>query len=134
MKFGHEYERELASALFPEHWLRSTIDYKERKKLIKRIKGELHATNLTAVALDSAPEDGVDGCSTRKQTEQALQAIVPSASAVDFVESLEIQSTNLEFLQLMETKKLEQEVGVLGGTFVCADSRSDTFGSLFWLR
>ncbi|KAI7363279.1 hypothetical protein KC354_g6608 [Hortaea werneckii] len=46
MKFGHEYEKLLASEDFPKEWLGSAIDYKYLKKCIKKIQIELRELGL----------------------------------------------------------------------------------------
>ncbi|TKA24217.1 hypothetical protein B0A50_05981 [Salinomyces thailandicus] len=48
MKFGHEYEKVLASEGFPKQWLVSAIDYKFLKKCIKKIHKELQELGLDA--------------------------------------------------------------------------------------
>ena len=64
MKFGHEYEQALANEQFPQAWLGSAIDYKNLKKVIKKVKRELQAVGLDANTLrnltQSLEEQGPD--------------------------------------------------------------------------
>lgn len=46
MKFGHEYEAAVANEGFPEEWMDSAIDYKQGKKLIKKVHLELEKLGL----------------------------------------------------------------------------------------
>lgn len=46
MKFGHEYEAAVANEGFPQEWMESAIDYKQGKKLIKKVHLELEKLGL----------------------------------------------------------------------------------------
>ncbi|KAK5132953.1 hypothetical protein LTR08_008316 [Meristemomyces frigidus] len=63
MKFGHEYEKVLASEGFPQEWLGSAIDYKYLKKCIKKVHLELEELGLDektinhlSLPLENGPE------------------------------------------------------------------------------
>lgn len=78
MKFGHEYEKVLASEGFPKHWIDISINYKGLKKDIKGVKRqlehELNAVGLDASALDELlgscedkiPKNTVHGAGARR--------------------------------------------------------------------
>ncbi|CAK4023103.1 Transcriptional regulator [Lecanosticta acicola] len=46
MKFGREYEAAVANEHFPREWMESAIDYKQGKKLIKKVHLELEKLGL----------------------------------------------------------------------------------------
>lgn len=56
MKFGHEYETALANEGFPPEWVHSAIQYKNLKKVIKKIHNELAALGLDADTLNQFSE------------------------------------------------------------------------------
>lgn len=56
MKFGHEYEKVLASEGFPKEWLGSAIDYKYLKKCIKKVHKELQELGLDAPTIQKLSE------------------------------------------------------------------------------
>lgn len=51
MKFGHFYSQHLLKNSFPAHWVDSAVSYKQLKKCIKRVVGELSSIGLDAQAL-----------------------------------------------------------------------------------
>lgn len=52
MKFGHDYETAVANEHFPQEWMESAIDYKQGKKLIKKVHLELEKLGLDDDTLD----------------------------------------------------------------------------------
>lgn len=64
MKFGHEYEKALASEAFPEQWLGSAIDYKFLKKCIKKVHLELKGLGLDAETINRLSDPLVEQSTT----------------------------------------------------------------------
>ncbi|KAL8719864.1 MAG: hypothetical protein Q9225_003189 [Loekoesia sp. 1 TL-2023] len=48
MKFGREYEATLKQENYPQHWIQSSISYRQLKKCIKKIQSELLELGLDA--------------------------------------------------------------------------------------
>jgi len=69
MKFAHTFNETLASENFPPEWQAAAIQYRQLKKCIKRLQGELAELGLSGGALksliceckDQACNDGENG-------------------------------------------------------------------------
>ena len=51
MKFAHEFQAALIDEGFPEHWVKSAVDYGQLKKVIKKITVELRSLGLDTATL-----------------------------------------------------------------------------------
>ncbi|KAG4433176.1 hypothetical protein IFR05_011336 [Cadophora sp. M221] len=64
MKFGHEFREALEKEGFPPSWVDTAIPYRELKKLLKKIQGELEELGLDSATLaqlhQSSPEEQGD--------------------------------------------------------------------------
>ncbi|CAL8577899.1 hypothetical protein XPA_003710 [Xanthoria parietina] len=52
MKFAQEYQASLQEEQYPQHWIQSSISYRQLKKCIRRIQAELSQLGLDAEAVD----------------------------------------------------------------------------------
>ncbi|KAL8798515.1 MAG: hypothetical protein Q9182_006604 [Xanthomendoza sp. 2 TL-2023] len=53
MKFGREYVATLEQEQYPQHWVQSSISYRQLKKCIRKIQSELSQLGLDASAIES---------------------------------------------------------------------------------
>lgn len=51
MKFAREYEATLEQEQYPQHWVQSSISYRQLKKSIRKIQNELWELGLDAEAV-----------------------------------------------------------------------------------
>ena len=70
MKFAHTYIESLANDDFPEEWQAAAIQYRQLKKCIKRVQGELAELGLTVetlkVLLSEHQQESADGVPVMK--------------------------------------------------------------------
>ncbi|KAL8844341.1 MAG: hypothetical protein Q9205_000900 [Flavoplaca limonia] len=52
MKFGREYQATLQQEQYPQHWIQTSISYRQLKKCIRKIQAELSQLGLDAEAVD----------------------------------------------------------------------------------
>ncbi|KAI4286154.1 MAG: hypothetical protein L6R38_000136 [Xanthoria sp. 2 TBL-2021] len=52
MKFAREYQATLQQEQYPQHWIQSSISYRQLKKCIRKIQAELSQLGLDAEAVD----------------------------------------------------------------------------------
>ncbi|KAL8810123.1 MAG: hypothetical protein Q9200_002830 [Gallowayella weberi] len=53
MKFGREYVATLQQEQYPQHWVQSSISYRQLKKCIRKIQSELSQLGLDASAIET---------------------------------------------------------------------------------
>ena len=82
MKFGHEFQEVLRKDDFPQHWVKSAIAYRQLKRCIKRVQGELAGLGLDACTLKQLLQAVEDGGSLEHASFQYSFAGLPSSICV----------------------------------------------------